>query len=219
LELKLPQQLYIYKEELSGRPEVLKHVSKLKENNLNLKVLDIGATHNPFSSDFLTHTFDLRPEEMPGVVSFAGDINQYEDWIPLFEYVEEHGKFDFVNCTHTLEDVAYPMAALKYMPRIAKEGFIAVPSKYYELQRRDLFRGGIHHRWIFDAKDGKLLAYPKINLVETLTWFPHGLEIEEKATTELRMFWKETIDFEVINNDYLGPTREAVIEMYQKLLP
>ncbi len=215
----MSQQVYVFKEELYGRPEVIKHVTKLKEVNPNLTVLDIGATHNPFSQDFLTHTFDLRPNEIPGIVSFAGDINQYEDWVPLFEYVEEHGKFDFVNCTHTLEDVAYPMAALKYMPKIAKEGFIAVPSKYYELQRRDSFRGGIHHRWIFDSKDGKLIAYPKINLIESLTWYPHGGEIEEKANTELRVFWKDFIDFQVINNDYLGPTREAVIEMYQQLLP
>jgi hypothetical protein len=215
----LSQQIYTYNEELAGRPEVLKHLSKLKEKNPNLTVLDIGASHNPLASEFLTHTFDLRPIEIPNVKSFAGDINQYESWIPLFEHVEEHGKFNFVNCTHTLEDVAYPMAALRYMPQIAEEGFIAVPSKYYELQRRDAFRGGIHHRWIFDSKDGKLIAYPKINLIETLTWFPHGLVIEENATTELRVFWKDSIEFEVINNDYLGPTREAVIDMYQKLLP
>jgi hypothetical protein len=110
--------------------------------------------------------------------------------------------------------------ALKYIPKIAKEGFIAVPSKYYELQRRDFFRGAIHHRWIFDiSKTGKLVAYPKINLIETLTWYPHGAIIEERADTELRLFWKDSIDFEVINNDYLGPTREAVIEMYQNLMP
>jgi hypothetical protein len=219
LELKLSQQIYIYKEELAGRPEVLKHVGKMKEKNPSLTVLDIGATHNPFSLEFLTHTFDFRPAEIPGVTAFSGDINQYEDWVQLFNYVEIHGKFDFVNCTHTLEDVAYPMAALRYMPKIAKEGFIAVPSKYYELQRRDSFRGGIHHRWIFDSRDGKLVAYPKISLIETLTWFPHGLKIEEQANTELRLFWKDNIDFEIINNDYLGPTREAVIEMYQNLIP
>ena len=120
---------------------------------------------------------------------------------------------------HTLEDIAYPMAALKYMPLIAKEGFIAVPSKYYELQERDLFKGGIHHRWIWDNKDGKLMGYPKINLIESLTYYPHGKDIESKANLELRLFWKDSIEFEIINNDYLGPTKEAVVEMYQNLMP
>jgi hypothetical protein len=215
----LSQQLYIYQEELYGRSEVLNHVSGLKEKNPNFTLLDIGATHNPFNPEFLTHVFDLNPINLPNVYSFQGNINDYEDWIPIFEYVEEHGKFDFCNCTHTLEDIAYPVAALKYMPRIAKEGFIAVPSKYYELQPRDTFRGGIHHRWIWDIKDGKLVGYPKINLIESLTFYPHGYDIELKADTEVRMFWKDSIDFEIINNDYLGPTAEAVVDMYRNLFP
>jgi len=215
----MPQQLYYFKEELYGRPEVLAHVAKLKDHNPDFTLLDVGATHNPFNRDFLTHTFDLNPSGMEGVHEFSGDINCSEDWVQIFDYVQEHGKFDFVNCTHTLEDIAYPHAALKYMPQIAKEGFIAVPSKYWELQRRDSYRGGIHHRWIFDNKDGILTAYPKINLIESLTWFPHGTTIEEEAHTELRLFWKDSIDFRVINNDYLGPTAEAVVEMYKNLIP
>ena len=215
----LPQQLYIHTEELYGRPEVLNYVGKLKETTPNFTLIDIGASHNPFNPNLLTHTFDLRPNNLENKHSFLGDMNSYEDWVQIFEYVEQHGKFDFCNCTHTLEDIAYPMAALKYMPRIAKEGFIAVPSKYYELQYRDQYRGGIHHRWIFDNKNGKLVGYPKINLIETLTWHPHGVTIEENAGTELRMFWKDSIDYEIINNDYLGPTAEAVVNMYQGLLP
>jgi len=35
----------------------------------------------------------------------------------------------------------------------------------------------------------------------------------------LRLFWKDSIDFRVINNDYLGPTAEAVVEMYKNLIP
>ena len=215
----MPQQIYIYREELYGRPEVLEYVNNLKNNTENFKLLDIGASHNPFNPEFLTHTFDLRPTELDNVETFLGDINSYEDWIQIFNYVEKHGKFDFCNCTHTLEDIAYPMAALKYMPLIAKEGFIAVPSKYYELQRRAEYRGGIHHRWIWDQRDGKLVGYPKINLIETLTFYPHGETIESKADTELRIFWKDSIEYEIINNDYLGPTSEAVIDMYRQLLP
>ena len=215
----MSQQIYIHQEELYGRSEVITHVASLKEKLANFTLLDIGASHNPFNPEFLTHTFDLRHTDLPTVHTFYGDMNSYEDWIQIFEYVEEHGKFDFCNCTHTLEDIAYPMAALKYMPQIAYEGFIAVPSKYYELQRRDLFKGGIHHRWIWDHKDGKLIAYPKINLIDTLSFYPHGAEIGARAGTELRMFWKDSIEFEVINGDYLGPTKEAVVDMYQKLMP
>jgi len=215
----LPQQIYIHKEELYGRHEVISHVQKLKQRTNNFTLIDIGASHNPFSPDLLTHTFDLRPNNLTDKHSFLGDINQYEDWQQIFDYVDQNGKFTFCNCTHTLEDIAYPMAALRYMPRIAEQGFIAVPSKYYELQYREEFKGAIHHRWIFDHKNNKLIGYPKINLIETLTYFPYGKLIEENAETELRLFWKDTIDFEIINNDYLGPTREAVIDLYKNLMP
>jgi len=215
----MAQQIYYYKEELYGRPEVLKYVDQLKNNNPNFTLIDIGASHNPFDQKYLTHLFDLRPIHLPNVQTFSGDINTYEDWIQLLSHVDKHGKFDFANCTHTLEDVAYPMTALRYLPKIAKEGFIAVPSKYYELQRRDLFKGGIHHRWIFDQKNGSLLAYPKISLLENMTFYPYGKTIEQNANLELRIWWKDTIKFEIINNDYLGPTKEAVVEMYKNLMP
>lgn len=214
------QTLYYHKEELWGRPEILSYVSGLKSQNANFTLLDIGASWNNFSTEYLTHTFDLNPHNIPNVHAFKGDMNQYEDWVQIFEYVEKHGKFDYCNCTHTLEDIAYPLAALRYMPRIAKEGFIAVPSKYWELQRRELMRGGHHHRWIFDAtKDNKLLAYPKVNMIEYMTIYAEREEfINANSHLELRLRWKDTIDFEVINNDYLGPTFQDVINMYHNMM-
>ena len=214
------QSLYYFQEELWGRPEILSYVSELKSQNPNFTLIDIGASWNHFSAEYLTHTFDLNPHNIPDVHAFRGDMNTYEDWVQLFEYVEKHGKFDFCNCTHTLEDIAYPLAALRYMPRIAKEGFIAVPSKFWELQRRDSMRGGHHHRWIFDInKDNKLLAYPKINLIEYMRIYDEKNKlIQENSQLELRIRWKDTIEFEVVNNDYLGPTFQDVINMYHDLL-
>lgn len=215
----MSQQIYFYREELWGRPQVLEYVRNLKLQNSKFTLIDIGASWNHFSTEFLTHTFDLNPHNIPNVHDFRGDINDHEDWQQIFDYVEKHGKFDFCNCTHTLEDIAYPIAALKYMPRIAKEGFIAVPSKYWELQRRDRLRGGHHHRWIFDNKDGVLLAYPKINLIEYMQRYDDlDSEIQKNSNLELRIQWKDTIDFAVINNDYLGPTFQDVINMYHALL-
>lgn len=215
----MSQRLHFYQEELWGRPEVLSYVANQKQQNPNFSLIDIGASWNHFSADYLTHTFDLNPHNIPNVHAFRGDMNDYEDWQQIFDYVKLHGKFDFCNCTHTLEDIAYPMAALKYMPRIAKEGFIAVPSKFWELQRRDLMRGGHHHRWIFDDQDGTLLAYPKVNLIEYMQKYDMMNDlIQTNSNLELRIWWKDSITFQVINNDYLGPTFQDVINMYDLLL-
>ena len=203
---------YHVEEIYGGRPQVVEYLRALKEKNPDMTVLDVGAAWNPLSREFLTHTLDFNPISIENVLSFHGNINDYETWQQLFAYVDEHGKFDFCNCTHVLEDLAYPMAALRYMPRIAKEGFIAVPGLYWELERRQVMRGAHHHRWIFTEKNQKLLAYPKINLIDYIDY--DEVTIKKYANLELRMFWKDDIEFEVINNDYLGPTFEDVINMY-----
>ena len=209
----MTQNISYHNLEYHGRPEVLSYLSSLKSKNPNLTVIDVGAAMNPLSSAFLTHTLDMNPVSLPNVTSFSGSINDYETWQVLFDYVEKHGKFDFCNCTHVLEDLAYPMAALKYMPRIAKEGFIAVPSMFYELQRRQQMRGDIHHRWMFTNKDNsKLFLYPKVSIIDYINY--NEDYINQNAKLELRMFWKDTIEFEIINDDFLGPSYEAVVNMY-----
>ena len=212
----MTQRLWIDKINFD-REDIFAYVKSLKDNNPNFTLIDVGASHNPFAAEYLTHTFDLRPNDC-NAVSFLGNMCRADDWQQIFDYVDKHGKFDFVNCTHTLEDIANPIGVLDYLPRIAKEGFIAVPSKFYELQRREPFRGAIHHRWIWDIVDQKLVGYPKLNLIEHINYGAYEEEIKRLGNTEIKMFWKNTIDYKFINDDYMGPTREAVIEMFIKLI-
>ena len=104
------------------RPEVLEAVDNLKrDRGENFTLIDIGASHNPFDRRYLTHTFDILPAPKDGVHEFIGNMNKYEDWQPLLDHVQQHGKFTFVNCTHTLEDLANPMLVLDMLPRIAEQ--------------------------------------------------------------------------------------------------
>ncbi len=222
----MSQQLYLAPRESDQwpwhlRPEVVKAVDDLKKSRgENFSLIDIGASHNPFHREYLTHTFDIVPAEISGVTAFLGNMNRYEDWLPILKHVEENGKFSFANCTHTLEDLANPMLVLEMLPRISEQGFIAIPSKYNELQRREgNFRGTMHHRWFFNIENNYLVAYPKIPIVDHITFHPHELIIEERAELELRMFWIGKIDFSIANNDYLGPTAEAIVDIYRKVLP
>lgn len=209
------QRLYLHDENLLHRPEVLAEIKKQKAKT----VLDVGGSWNSYLGSLTTHIFDMYPPNSSEVEWFQGSINSYEGWKPIFDYVEKHGKFDFVNCTHTLEDLAYPQAALDYMPRVAKAGFIAVPSKFWELERRQIFRGGHHHRWIFDSRNDVLTLWPKINLIEyMLPYNQIELQIQANKKKELRMFWSDTIEYKIINNDYLGPTFEDVVNYYHDLI-
>lgn len=221
----MTQQLYLSDRDQQEwpwhtRPEVLNAVDNLKKSRANFTLIDIGASYNPFNTEYLTHTFDIMNKPIDGKHHFVGNMNRHQDWQQLLDYVEEHGKFTFCNCTHTLEDIANPMLALEYMPLIAEQGFIAMPSKYNELQRREgPFRGTMHHRWIWNIENNRLIAYPKISALENMMFYPHEVYIETRAESELRMFWIDTIDFAVVNNDYLGPTADAIYNIYRKLLP
>jgi hypothetical protein len=105
------------------------------------------------------------------------------------------------------------------MPRIAKAGFISVPSKFWELQRGQKFRGGVHHRWFFDNFNNELMLYPKINLIEYMSTYDiNKNKIDNNCNTELRLLWEDEIKYSVINNDYLGPTFEHVVDMYERLI-
>ena len=209
------QNLYFEIENLRYRPEVVQKIIDTKSKT----VLDVGGSWNTYLKDYVTHTFDLFDPNIPGIHWFKGNLNSYEGWKPIFDYVEKNGKFDFVNCTHVLEDISYPEAALRYMPLVAKRGFIAVPSKYWELQRRDLLRGGHHHRWIYDNRNDVLTMWPKINLIEFMIPYDEFQpQIDLHANKELRMFWEDTIDYKIINDDYLGPTFQDVIRFYHDLV-
>jgi hypothetical protein len=221
----MPQKIYLSPRDQEEWPwhirhEVLRAAADLKNSRDNFTLLDIGASHNPFNREFLTHTFDIMDSPMNGVHQFIGNMNRYEDWQPLLDYVAQNGKFTFCNCTHTLEDLANPMLALEMMPRIAEQGFLAMPSKYNELQRREgHFRGTMHHRWIWNDENGLLVAYPKVPIVDHMTFFPFEIDIETHAELEFRMFWITDIHFKIANDDYLGPTAEAIYDIYRRLLP
>jgi hypothetical protein len=111
-----------------------------------------------------------------------------------------------------------PGFVIEKLSDVSKEGYIAVPSKFRELSRIEgNYRGYIHHRWIFINSNGIFKGFPKINYIEREDIF------DKRADTsidkfDLSFFWKDTIDFEYVNNNYLGPSVDAVKQYYNELL-
>lgn len=205
------------------RDEVLKSLRASKSSDPNYTVIDVGGSHTMWAKEFNPVVVDINA---PGgsVKYFQGNINMPTVWNDILAYVEEHGKFNFCVCTHTLEDIANPRLAIEMMPRIADSGYIAVPSKYVELARdpggpiRPCFRGSIHHRWIYNYEDETIVAYPKVNLIEKLDILD---EVAAKLTNdnyELQFHWEGDLLINFINDDYLGPSDTAVMGYYQNLL-
>jgi hypothetical protein len=201
------------------RELALAHLNTLEASaGRKLRVLDIGGWHNQWAPQYVTEVIDIF--EVPNVKVHQGNINMPTIWNTIMAEVEINGLFDFCICTHTLEDIANPGLAIEFMPKIAKEGFIAIPSKFAEARFNQYgFRGSIHHRWIFNQEDSKIVAYPKINYLERSPISDQlAHHFNPSTNEELQFFWKTELPIEFVNGDYLGPSDQAVMMYYDNLV-
>jgi ubiquinone/menaquinone biosynthesis C-methylase UbiE len=127
------------------------------------KVLDVGGARQPFRrADFV---IDIVPYEMRDIEnSFLLELPEHfskNSWICQNICDENKGlpfkdkEFDFAICGHVLEDIANPFYVIKELQRVAKRGYIEVPSRFYEQYPRfhkNRLCGDPHHRWIIDLR-------------------------------------------------------------------
>src|SRR5688572_5342175 len=147
----------------------------LKEIAPSDVVLDIGGWARPFSR--ANFVMDAEPYETRGYYgSPQGGTREYfsaETWIQRdicertpFPFVDK--EIDFAICSHTLEDVRDPLWVCSEMIRVAKRGYIEVPSRVAE-SCRGVESGQVgwsHHRWLIEIRDRRisfLMKYHKIH--------------------------------------------------------
>lgn len=178
-----------------------------KPENHTLRVLDIGAASNPWGGSWITHIADnfVTPETEQqfankGITVFKVDVEDSLNWSLILDDVEKNGKFDFVICSHTLEDLNNPKIALKMINKIGKAGYISMPSKYAEFTKFET-RGGLegyngyhHHRWIYQIKNDILIGYPKMNFLE----YAKLEEGEVNTTVEIAFIWEDSFDYKLL---------------------
>jgi hypothetical protein len=91
-----------------------------------------------------------------------GDIRDQGFWQSL-----GGRRWDFVICTHVLEDLRDPLFVVRWLQRVASSGFVAVPNKHTELSAVDSpqYPGYYHHRWVFALQGQVLRAVAKLPLL------------------------------------------------------
>lgn len=193
-------------------------LSYLTSKPIKPTVIDIGASYNPWCGDFITATVDMNEVGIPNIIQFRGDMNNIIVWEDVLKYVSENGKFDFCVCTHTLEDISNPIFVATMLSRVAKEGFVAVPSKYVESRHNGgPCRGWLHHRWIFNVENDSIIAYPKLPFTEHLKVLNEVATKFHESVTELSFYWNESCDIQIVNGDFF-PSEIFAIQIYNNLL-
>lgn len=211
------------------RDKVLAYIKERKYKN----VIDIGGAMGSWADEVVNAYLDCNATNyLSGKTDkylFDGNISDYEGWQWVQTFVAKKGLFDFAICTQTLEDIRNPPLVLRMLSKIAKEGYIDVPSKYHEFRinekpsdkdrpiwgLRGHTIGYTGHRWILNMVDGIFELYPKLPFVEHL----YGLDWLNSEPPEKLMlcfWWKDNIPFKIVNDDFLGPNPPSVYNYYRE---
>lgn len=177
------------------------------------RVIDVGASYNLWAGSMVTHVLDINPPN-GNTIHFQGNICEDEIWKTVEEESNINGLFDYAICTHTLEDILNPVYVVKRICSIAKEGIVAMPSKWVELSRSTRpYKGWMHHRWLFEVIDGELICVPKLPYLEYI-----DTEHFKNKPEEIRVYWSGDLPIKILNNDFMGPTDDDYLKKVKNFL-
>lgn len=114
-----------------GRQKIANYIFHKKEQK-KFNVIDVGGSATGWSVNVTDVFIDINPCDN-SKLQFNIDICKESSWLPILDYVNKNGKFDYSICTHTLEDIYNPYLVLDVLPKISKAGVITTPSIRSEL--------------------------------------------------------------------------------------
>jgi hypothetical protein len=187
-------------------------MSQLKPSDV---VLDIGGWAHPFNR--ANYVMDAEPYETRGyynrtfaknnpfpplgglVEHFTSDTWIQRDICDKTPYPFPNKSIDMLICSHTLEDIRDPLWVCAEMMRIAKAGYIEVPSRLSESCRGQEpgIAGLSHHRWLIDIGDNSLRFLQKFHLIHNWQYsLPASVlrRLDERERVSW-LFWRESFDF------------------------
>ncbi|MHB8656627.1 MAG: methyltransferase domain-containing protein [Solirubrobacteraceae bacterium] len=124
-------------------------------------VLDVGGGGAPFArADWVIDLIGYADRGLYGprvpaqAERFTADTWVSRDICDREPWPFTDGQFDFVVCSHTLEDVRDPVFVCDELIRVADAGYIEVPSRLEEQSYgfQGPWVGWGHHRWLIDPE-------------------------------------------------------------------
>lgn len=175
------------------------------------KVLDIGGWARPFNR--ANWVLDAEPYETRGnygpLRPAQGGKQEYftkNSWIQrdicdrvAFPFADK--EIDFVICSHTLEDIRDPLWVCSEMVRVAKRGYLEVPSRVAESSRgtEPGQVGWSHHRWLIDIDGNTVRFLMKYHMIHSHWRFSlpatHLRSLSEEQQVQW-LFWESSFSFQ-----------------------
>ena len=147
----------------------------------------------PYATRGLLGSDGEGPERFSEETWIVRDICDREPW-PF-----DDAQFDFAVCSHVLEDIRDPLFVCSELQRVAKAGYIEVPSRLEEQSWgvQGDWVGWAHHHWIIERKDDRLDFLFKPHMLHAREEFFLPPEFHRTLTEEERverLWWAERIE-------------------------
>ena len=164
-------------------------------------ILDVGGWASPFGrADWV---IDLMPHDTRGLYGPGlGGEERFtaEPWVERdvcdrepWPFAED--QFDFAICSHTLEDVRDPVWVCSELNRVARAGYIEVPSRMEEQSHgfQGPWVGWGHHHWLIDRTDEGLEFVFKHHVIhgQLQSQFPRAFHDGLSAAQRVLTLWWE----------------------------
>jgi len=173
-------------------------------------VLDIGGWARPFNR--ANYVIDAEPYETRGYYGHTlpaqgGEQEHFTKatWIQRdmcdktpFPFADK--EIDFVMCSHTLEDIRDPLWVCAEINRIAKRGYIEMPSRINESCRgvEPGQVGWTHHRWLVEIEDDHVRFLMKYHMIHSHWRFSLPASYLRQLPGQQQsqwLFWEESFDY------------------------
>lgn len=191
------------------------------------RVLDVGGWWKPFTR--ADHVIDLLPYDSRGGGGRIGNAPERfssNTWTQ-FDICEtpwpfDDKEFDFVYCGQTLEDIRDPIAVCRELSRVARRGYVEVPSAWiectYDIDVGPLtprYPGYEKHRWLVFEEDAGLLFVPKQVWLALLEFIPRE---ESLRWRQDQLIWTTAVhwDGSIAARELAFSGQEEVIPMLRE---
>ncbi len=167
-------------------------------------VLDVGGWACPFNR--AQWVLDAQPYESRGFYrTFGGPASQgpEEEWFSRERWIVRDicarepwpfadRQMDFAVCSQTLEDLRDPLWVCSELIRVAKAGYIEVPSRVFESCRgveRPRQAGLSHHRWLIEIEGQRIRFLQKYHMIHADWRLALPASYRRRLTPESSLAW------------------------------
>jgi len=164
----------------------------LKENN-NLKILDLGCTQINFwpeanhFADIVDYSSEFLKKNLNFIKIFPNQKLPFKD-----------KEFDYVILSHVLEHIPNLIDFKKEVERIAKAGYIELPTKLNDNIVFGCDEEDVGHKWWFEFDDvnQKLLYLKKIDVLEKFLTVGQIYKLQHffEDSFLLQLYWEDEIN-------------------------